>query len=65
MSTYKVYDIRGGLLAPDEKIEACSPAEAVKLAGYENVKRDYSGRGGEIVVYGPRGSYVYFGRKKP
>lgn len=64
MNTYKVYDIRDGLLAPDKKIDARSPAEAVKLAGYADSRRDYSGRGGSIVVTGPRGSYVYFGDKR-
>lgn len=64
MNTYKVYDIRDGLLAPDKMIEAHSPMEAVLYAGYVNFRRDYSGRSGSIVVTGPRGSYVYFGERK-
>lgn len=64
MNKYKVYDIRDGLLAPDKIIEAHSPMEAVMWAGYVNFRRDYSGRGGSIVVTGPRGSYVYYGEKR-
>ena len=64
MNTYRVYDIRGGLLAPDKKIDARSPKEAVEQAGYLNVHRDNSGRSGSIVVTGTRGSYVYFGDKE-
>lgn len=64
MNTYRVNDIRDGLLAPDKTIEAHSPMEAVMYAGYVDFRRDYSGRSGSIVVTGPRGSYVYFGRRK-
>ena len=64
MNSYKVSDIRDGLLAPDKIIEARSPMEAVMWAGYVNFRRDYSGRGGSIVVTGPRGSYVYYGEKR-
>lgn len=64
MNTYRVYDLRDSLFAPDTKIAARSPLEAVKLAGYEDIKRDFSGRVGDVVVRGLRGSYVYIGRRR-
>lgn len=64
MNTYRVDDIRDGLFAPTKVIQAHSPMEAVMYAGYVDFRRDYSGRYGDIVVTGPRGSYVYFGRRK-
>ena len=64
MNTYRVHDIRDGFLAPDKMIKAHSPMEAVMYAGYVDFERDYSGRSGSILVTGPRGRYVYFGRKR-
>lgn len=70
MKRYKVFDINKGLLVEPIIVEANNPIEAVKAAGYKEkppfaeIARDYSGRCGNIVVYGPRGSYVYWAEAK-
>lgn len=58
MKKYRIYDVRGGLLADDETVEAKSPIEAVRKL-YNNVKRVKNG--GDIVV---NGSYCYTGERK-
>lgn len=55
---YRIYDVRGGLLADDKIIEAKAPIEAVRKL-YNNVKRIKNG--GDIIV---NGSYCYTGEKK-
>ena len=56
--TYKILDLREGLLADGHIVEADSPKRAVEKLGYKTVERDISG-GGDVVVYGGRRSYVY------
>jgi hypothetical protein len=58
MKKYRIYDVRGGLLADDKTVEAKSPIEAVRKL-YNNVKRVKNG--GDIIV---NGSYCYDGVKK-
>lgn len=55
---YRIYDVRGGLLADDKTVEAKSPIEAVRKL-YNNVKRVT--KGGDIVV---NGRYCYEGVRK-
>lgn len=64
MKLYRVNDINDGLFGPDYKIEAASPKDAAAALGYSNIKRDISGKIGNLVIYGPRGSYVYSGYKE-
>lgn len=60
MRKYHIFDVRDGLGdRPDVIIFAESPQKAVEQL-YTNVKRDYTG-GGDIVVRGVRGSFVYNG----
>lgn len=56
---YVIYDLRKGLFSDTIKIEAKNPIEALKQVGYTNIKRDYTGRVGEVVIRSVRGSYVY------
>lgn len=55
---YKIFDIRGGLLADDRIVEATTPIQAVRKF-YDNVKRVKNG--GDIVV---NNRYCYEGDLK-
>lgn len=59
MKEYKIFDIRGGLMADDTTIKADSPIQAVRKL-YNNVKRNYRNTGNIVV----NGKYVYDGEKK-
>lgn len=69
MKKYKIFDMNKSLMQEPIIVEASGPIEAIKAAGYKNkppyteILRDYSGRCGNLVVYGPRGSYVYWAEK--
>lgn len=54
MKKYKIFDVRGGLLAEDCVVSATSPIQAVRKF-YKNVKRV---RNGDIVV---NNTYCYMG----
>ena len=58
MNKYKIFDINKGLMSDDIIIEAKSPIDACKAAGYKNAVRDNYGN---LVVRGTRASYVYRG----
>ena len=57
MREYKVFDIRGGLMADDTVVAAKSPIEAVRTL-YDNVRRV---KNGDIVV---NHRFCYDGDKK-
>ena len=61
MEKYKIFDITKGIFSDDIIVEAKSPLEACKkIYGKDYIiKRNVYGTGGDLVVYGRRGSYVY------
>ena len=59
MNKYRICDINKLLDYEDIIVNADSPKDALTKAGYSNIKRDYSGKYGNIVVYVSRASYVY------
>ena len=64
MNKYEIFDIRRGLLRGTDIVSADNPQEAVSSLGYTDVRRDYTGKYGCIVVTtlsGKGGNYVYYG----
>ncbi len=60
MNKYRIFDGRLGIMSDDKTIEAKSPIEALKKAGYTNIRRDMTNRGPVLVYrYKGHGSYVY------
>lgn len=60
MNKYRIFDGRLGIMSDDKTIEAKSPMEALKKAGYTNIRRDMYNRSPVLVYrYHGHGSYVY------
>ena len=60
---YKIFDVNDGPFGHNKgEYEAQNPKEAIHKAGYKNIKRDYTGKIGNIVIqsFNKRfTSYVY------
>lgn len=60
---YKINDLRLSIFDMPLIVEASSPIEALKKLGYKNIKRQIE-NGGDVVVVGNRGSYIYSATKE-